>query len=134
MVGLDTIDGGQALLVFDMVPRVMTEEKTGTSTVGIGLNFKFASARAETIIDLRQAVPVTTADGIGESTARWVFVSTRAHPLTGSQTVFAMVELPQGAKAARASLHLSVEVATRLGPIRGLLPRESEAYLSWELK
>jgi len=37
-------------------------------------------AKAETTIDLRRVFPVITADGIGESTARWVFVPDRLTP------------------------------------------------------
>lgn len=135
MVSLEAENGGGAPVVFDLLPKVTTEEKTGTFTASVGLDFKFLSlAQAETTIDLSQKVPVIVADGIGESIARWVFVSGRAHPLVGSQIVYAVLELPAGTSAVRASLHLSAEVATNLGPIRGVLPKEAEEHLIWTLR
>ena len=139
MVSLEAKNGGGAPIVFDLLPKVTTEEKTGTFTAKVGLDFKFldlaqAGATIETSIDLHQKVPVIVADGIGESIARWVFVSGRSHPLVGSQTVYAVLELPSGTSAARASLHLSAEVATSLGPIRGILPKEAKEHLSWTLR
>jgi hypothetical protein len=139
MVSLETENGGGAPVIFDLLPKVTTEEKTGTFKATVGLDFKFldlakAGTTIETTIDLHQEVPVIVADGIGESIARWVFVSGRAHPLVGSQIVYAVLGLPAGTSAARASLHLSAEVATSLGPIRGILPKEASEQLSWVLK
>jgi hypothetical protein len=135
MVSLEAENGGGAPVVFDLLPKVTTEDKTGSFKATVGLDFKFLSlAQAETTIDFTQKVPVIVADGIGESIARWLFVSGRAHPLVGSQLVYAILEMPAGKSAARASLHLSAEVATSLGPIRGILPREASEHLSWVLK
>lgn len=135
MVSLNAENGGEVPIVFDMLPKVTTEEKTGTFKATVGLDFKFLSlAQAGTTIDLTQKVPVIVADGIGESIARWVFVSGRAHPLVGSQLVYAILEMPAETSAARASLQLSAEVATSLGPIRGILPKEANKELSWVLK
>jgi len=135
MVSLEAENGGGAPIVFDLLPKVTAEEKTGTFTATVGLDFKFLTlAKAETTIDFTQKVPVIVADGIGESIVRWVFVSGHAHPLVGSHIVYAILELPVGTSAARASLHLSAEVATSLGPIRGILPKEAEEHLSWTLR
>jgi len=132
-------DGGAIPVAFDLVPRAETEEQTGTFTLGIGPDFKFSSvdvtlAKAETTINLHRVFPVITADGIGESTVRWVFASRPAHPLVGSQIVYAVVELPPGVEAVRVSLMLSAEMTTGLGPIKGLLPKDEACYLSWTLK
>jgi hypothetical protein len=139
MVYLHAKGAGPRPTAFDLFPQAVTEEQTGAVTVGIGPDFKFAGAeaslaKAETTINLRQAAPVITADGIGEHTARWVVVARPAHPLTGSQTVYIIVELPPGVPAARASLQLSAEVTTRFGPVRGLLPETERASLSWVLE
>jgi len=135
MVSLETEDGRGVPIVFDLLPKVTTEEKTGTFKATVGLDFKFLSlAQAETTIDFTQKVPVIVADGIGESIARWAFVSGRAHPLVGSQLVYAILEMSAGTSAARASLTLSAEVVTSLGPIRGILPKEASDRLSWVLK
>ncbi|HWQ20148.1 MAG TPA: hypothetical protein VN455_10260 [Methanotrichaceae archaeon] len=79
-------------------------------------------------------MPIIVADGIGESTARWVFASQKAHPFIGSQLVYAIIEMSKGVQAFRATLYLRAEMATRFGPISGLLPEESKDRLSWVLK
>lgn len=132
-------DGGAKPIAFDLMPMAETEERTGTFALGIGPDFKFSSldvtlAKAETTINLRRVFPVITADGIGESTARWVFVTRPAHPLEGSQIVYAIVQLPPGVEAARVSLYLNAEIATAFGPIKGLLPKDESCDMSWTLK
>ncbi len=138
VVDLQPDDGGPRPIAFDLTPKAETEEQTGTFTLGIGPDFKFSSvdvslAKAETTINLRRVFPVITADGVGESTARWVFASRPAHPLVGSQIVYAIVQLPPGVEAARVSLFLSAEITTGFGPIKGLLPKDEACDLSWML-
>jgi|CXWL01.1.fsa_nt_gi hypothetical protein len=140
VVHLHAKGGGARPVVFDLFPKAVTEEQTGTRTLGLDPKFKFVDAvevsglKAETTINVRQAVPVITADGVGESVARWVFQSRPAHPLIGSQSAYVVVELPPGVAAARASLLLSAEVTTRFGPMRGLLPEDERERLSWVLE
>ncbi|MGQ0605097.1 MAG: hypothetical protein ACT4QE_25750 [Anaerolineales bacterium] len=140
IVHLHAKGGGARPLVFDLFPKALTEEQTGTRTVGLDPTFKFVDAievsglKAETTLNVRQAVPVITADGVGESAARWVFAARPAHPLLGSPSVYAIGELPPGVEAARASLLLSAETTTRFGPVRGLLPEDARQRLSWVLE
>jgi hypothetical protein len=113
MVNFQPRDGGAEPIAFDLAPRAETEEQTGKFALGLGPNFKFSSvnvtlAKAETTFELRRAFPVITADGIGESTASWVFASRPAHPLVGSQIVYyAIVQLPPGAETARLASSLT---------------------------
>jgi hypothetical protein len=122
-------------VAFDLVPRAEIEEQTGSFTLGIGPDFKFFSvdvtlAKAETTINLRRAFPVIITYGIGESTARWVFVSRPAHPLVGSQIVYAMVQMPPGVEAAKVRLFLNAEI----GRFKGFLPKDEECDMIWTLK
>lgn len=131
--------GSQRPTAFDLAPRAETEEETGTLTLGIGPDFKFSTmdltlAKAEATINLQRVFPVITADGIGESTARWVFASRPAHPLVGSQIVYAIVQLPPGVEAAKVSLFLNAEMTTGFGPMKGLFPKDEACDLSWTLK
>ena len=139
VVDLQPEDGGARPTAFDLTPRAETEEQTGAFALGIGPDFKFSSvgvtlAKAETTINLRRVFPVITADGIGESTARWVFASRPAHPLVGSQIVYAIVQMPPGVEATRVSLFLNAEMTTGFGPIKGLLPKDEACDKSWTLK
>ena len=118
IVYLHARGAGPRPIFFDLLPKVVTEEQTGSRAFGIDPKFKFAGAvefsgvKAETTINVKQAVPVIAADGIGESTARWVFEARPAHPLVGSQMVYAVVELPPGVESARASLQRGTSLAT----------------------
>ena len=138
-VYLFAASAGPRPTAFDLYPKAVTEEQTGTRTVGLDPSLKFAEVvelsgvKAETTLNVKQSAPVITAYGIGESTARWVFESRPAHPLLGSQSAYAVVELPPGVEAARASLQLSAEVATRYGPVRGLIKETEQARLSFVL-
>lgn len=128
-------NGSGRPVAFDLVPRVETEEQTGTFTLGIGPDFKFSSvdvtiAKAETTINLRRVFPVIITDGIGESTARWVFVSRSAHPLVGSQLVYAIVQLPKGVQGAMVRLFLNAEI----GRFKGFLPQDESCDMRWILK
>jgi hypothetical protein len=130
----------------DLFPGVLTEDKLGLRTAGLGPEFQFIDlstsdeatrASAATTIQLRQAVQVVVADGVGESTTRWVFAGNPAHPLVGTQLVYAAVEvLPDasGLPRARASLQLIAEVETRSGAVRGLLPKTERAMMNWVLE
>ncbi len=140
IVYLFATGSGKRPIAFDLFPKTTTEEQTGSRTVGLDPKFKFVKAvevsglKAETTMDVTQAVPVITVDGIGENFARWAFESRPAHPLVGSQVVYATVELPPGAEAARASVHLSAEVTGSFGPIRGILLEKESERLSWVLE
>jgi hypothetical protein len=144
MVVLDSANGGEKPITFDLLPKAVNEEQTGTFAISLSPGVKFSSlgnlgsaeaslGKAEYTIPLRQALPVISADGIGESHAHWVFSFHKARTLTGSQLTYAIIGLPQGASAARATLHLKVEIAGRLGPFGGIFPEEARDRLSWVL-
>ncbi len=108
----------------------------GELTANIGPEFKFGGAELAlagvgATIKLHDAVPVITAEGIGESTARWLFTAHPSHPLVGSRTVFAIVELPPGVPAARASIQL---MAKGKRGLLGLFTEEQRESLSWVLE
>jgi hypothetical protein len=132
-------DGGRRPVAFDLLPRAETEYRTRTFNIGIGPEFKFGLldvnlAKAETAINLSRAFPVIIADGIGENTARWIFESQPTRPLIGSQVVYAIIETAPKVSAINVCLFLTAEIATKIGPIKGLLPREEQCNLDWELR
>ena len=138
IVRLSAKGGGLNPIAFDLFPKPTTEEQTGEFNVKVGPDFKFAGAElsvasAETTVNLRQAAPVITVDGIGESFARWVFAAHSARPLVGSQLAYATIELPPGVAAARASVQLSADVASGFRSALGFLPERDSARLSWVL-
>ena len=129
---------GARPIAFDLIPTLTTEEQTGTRTLGIGPSFKFFGVdatigKAETTVAIKQAVPVVVAEGVGESAARWEFVSRPAHPLVGAQTTYIVVELPPGVNAARAEMRLTADVQTRLGRVLFMPPQTETARWNYVL-
>lgn len=133
-------NGSSNPTVFDLFPKNVTEEQTGEVKAEINPQLKFAEVAEVSIgsvgvtANKRNAKAIITADGIGESTARWKFMAHPAAPLTGSQIVYAIVELPRGVTATRITVQLSAEVTTKFGLLRALLPKTtSEEERSWTL-
>lgn len=140
-VYLQAQNGGSNPTVFDLFPKNITEEQTGEVKAEINPQLKFAKVAEVSIgsvgvtANKRNAKAIITADGIGESTARWNFKAHPVAPLTGSQIVYVIVELPRGITVTRVSVQLSAEVTTRFGLLRALLPKTtSEEERSWILK
>ena len=137
---LGTTDGAAQPTAFDLYPQLVTEEQTGSRTLGLDPKFKFGSvaefsgAKAEVTLNVKQALVVTRVDGLGERYARWTFAARPAHPLTGSQEVYVVVELPPGVVAAEASAQLNVDIAAPFGPFKGVLPKTDQARFRWVLR
>jgi len=139
LVHLHADGTGPNPIVFDIFPRILTEEQTGELSIGVGPEFKFAGAeasiaKAETKINLKQSVPVVVANGVGESVARWRFESRSTYPLIGSQIVFVVVELLSNVLKFRVNLQLSADIMDkRLGLLRGLLSDQQREQLNFVL-
>ncbi len=138
-VYLEAQNGGSNPTVFDLFPHNVTQEQTSDIKAGINPQLKFAEVveasigSVEVILHRREAQAIITADGIGESTARWTFKAHPAAPLSGSQIVYAIVELPKSVTATRVTVQLSAEVTTKFGLIRGLLPTTNQDERRWIL-
>jgi len=137
-VYLKPVDGIQPPIIFDLFPKLVTEQQTGDLKASIGPDFKFfgveaSLAKLENTIHLREITSVISADGIGESTARWIFTARRSHPVTGSQVVYATVELPTDGTQYDVMVQLSAEVTTSFGLVRGLLPKTEQRRFDWRL-
>lgn len=133
--------GGPNPVAYDVYPQQITTPRDSSVKIGLGPSLSFGEVEGslgsvETTLDTTSVVPVITASGLGESTIRWTFDHQRDHLLTGSRVVYALIELPPGISAVRASLHLSARVQhTNLGLwLTGLLPEtDDEAQKSWLL-
>jgi hypothetical protein len=138
-VYLEAQNGGSNPTIFDLFPQNVTQEQTSDIKAEINPQLKFAEVveasigSVEVTLHRREARAIITADGIGESTARWIFNQHPATPLTGSQIVYAIVELPKSVTATRVTVQLSAEVTTRFGLIRGLLPTTNQDQRRWIL-
>ena len=95
-------------------PERLTVESQGTFGVKLGpelsfaqvISFKPGEVSAE--IEYRQVYPVIQSYGAGEAQASWEFKAHAAHPLLGTQFVYAVVAVMPEAEGGRGYLELSV--------------------------
>ena len=126
--------GDEAVYAYSLFPDRLTVEDKGSWNVKLGpeLSFaevlKFKPGEAGVTIEYRRAFPVIQGYGAGEAIVYWLFRPHAAHPLDGSQFVYAVVAIRPGAEAARATVELTATVETQLGPLRLGLPEEARAY------
>lgn len=135
-VGLKALGGSERPTFFDLVPRTTTVKETGELKAVLGPAIKlpgdieFSLASIESTEHVQRLVPVLSVSGIGHSVAQWACQSHEAHPLTGDQLVYAVIELPPGAVAARATLALTVQARGPFGIIPAILPQAAQEHLN----
>ncbi|MEM7029823.1 MAG: hypothetical protein AAF629_09680 [Chloroflexota bacterium] len=111
--------GGRNPRAFDIFPRDVTAKRDHAVKIAVKPSLTFAEVtgsigEVETTIDASTAVPVITADGVGEQTIRWVFQQQRTQPLVGSRVVYAIIEQPPDTTAVRVSINLMARVKPNL--------------------
>lgn len=127
---------GKRPLVFDAFPREQTVELKDSLTLGIGPDFKFGTteaslAKAEATFDFGSVIPVVSVDGLQEPRLCWRYRAHDKFPLTVSRRMVAIVSLPPEVKNTLATLDLTVNAESRLGPIRVAPPVSEQAKLRW---
>ncbi len=110
-----------AVYAYSLFPdRVGVEEKSERS-YSLGPELKFGQAvelKAGQLggkIEYRQVFPVIQSYGAGEPVASWIFKPHPAHPLDGSQFVYAVVAAKAGADGARANVELTITIEAATG-------------------
>jgi len=84
-------------------------------------------------IEYRRVYPVIQSYDAGQDAPYWVFRSHAAHPLDGTQFVYAVVVTKPAASVARAFVSLTATVETRFARVRFGLPREAQARLDFTI-
>jgi hypothetical protein len=126
-----------AAYAYSLFPDQLTVESPREFNVGLGPGLKFGGAfdlklgQLGARISYRKVYPVIQGYGAGEPTAYWVFRPHAAHPLDGSQFVYAVVAARSGAEGIRAAVELTATLQTELGPFRFGLPQEAHAHVSF---
>jgi len=128
--------GDKKALIFDAFPREQTIATDDSVTLGIGPDFKFGTtdaslAKAEAKFDLGRVIPVVHVEGLHEPKLCWRYSAHAKYPLMGSRRMAAIVSLPDGMKAALATLELTVNAEGRFGPIRVSTPEMEQERLRW---
>jgi hypothetical protein len=127
--------GSGPVVAHDLYPRRLTAEDTGTITIGLSPNLKFAGGAEISLlevgaeIEFPQVFPVVQGYGLGERRPYWRFAHHSGHPLLGCQSVYAVLNAPAASGGVRVSVELVATVETRYGPIRMGLPQEAEAHI-----
>jgi hypothetical protein len=126
-----------AAYAYSLFPDRLSVESPREFNVGLGPELKFGAAfdlklgQLGAKISCRKVYPVIQGYGAGEPTVYWVFKSHAAHPLGGSQFVYAVVAARAGADGIRAAIELTATLQTELGRFRFGLPEEAHAHVSF---
>lgn len=138
-VQLLTTGSGENPVAYDLFPRELKETLKDSLKLTVSPSLKFSEVEAsvggaELTLDATNAIPVITAFGVGETAVTWNFQSQASHPLTGSRTVYAVLEVPAGNAEIRVLLRLSARAKRSIGDvITGATPGEASDRLSFVL-
>lgn len=128
-----TAAGDDPVYAYSLFPDRLTVEDKGTFNVKLSPELSFAKAisfkpgELGANIEYRQVFPVIQSYGAGEPLASWEFTAHAAHPLAGTQFVYAVIAIMPGADGGRGSMELSVTMRKQAGPIKYGLPQEAQA-------
>ncbi len=127
--------GAGRVVAHDLYPRRLTAEETGTFTIGLGPDLKFADVLDVKLlevgaeIEFPQVFPVVQGYGLGERRPYWRFAHHSGHPLLGCQSVYAVLDAPREADGVRITIELVATLETRWGPIRLGLPQAARSHI-----
>lgn len=130
---------GENPVAYDLFPRELKETLKDSLKLTVSPALKFSQVEAsaggvELTLDATNAVPVITAFGVSETAITWNFQSQASHPLTGSRTVYAIIEIPPNAPGVRVILRLSARAKPSIGDyFTGATPKEATNRLTFVL-
>jgi len=131
--------GKGAAYAYSLFPDRLSVEDKAEFSASLGPELKFAGGveikggELGATIEYRKVFPVIQSYGAGEPAPYWVFKSHAAHPLGGSQFVYAVVVARAGADGVRASVELTVTIQTEFGPLRLGLPETARAHVGFTI-
>ncbi len=121
---------------FSLYPDRLGAEDQREFSLSLGPKLKFGNIQAEGgsaggKIVYRKVFPVIQSYGVGEPGPYWLFKPHSAHPLEGSQFVYAVVAT--AGPGIRGDMVLTVSIDTDFGLIRLGLPRQARAATRFSL-
>ncbi len=123
----------QSTYAFSLFPDRLGVEDKAEFNASLGPELKFAGGAGFSVgqlgakIEYRKVFPVIQSYAAGEPTPYWIFKPHRAHPLDGSQFVYAVVVARAGAGGIRANVELVVSVELPGGLAKFGLSDEAKA-------
>jgi hypothetical protein len=133
----DASAGENAVYAYSLFPDWLSVEDEAEFSISLGPELKFAGGveikggELGATIQYRKVFPAIQSYGAGEPTPYWIFKAHAAHPLDGSQFVYAVVTAGVLARGVRASVELTTTVQTRFGVVRFGLPETAHAHLGF---
>ncbi len=123
-----------------LFPDRLGVEDKGEISASLGPEMKFAGGSEFKVgqlgakIECRKVFPVIQSYGAGESAPYWVFKPHAAHPIEGSQFVYAVVAAKAGSGGIQAYVELVATVEARLGGLIRLgTPEEVRPYTKFTI-
>lgn len=119
---------------FSLFPERVSVEDKAEFNISLGPELKFGEAvevKAGEIgakIEYRKVFPVIQSYGAGEPDPYWIFKPHAAHPLEGSQFVYAVVAAKSGTDGIQANVYVTVTVETQFGPLKYGTPQEAKMH------
>ena len=124
----------RATYAHSLYPDRLAAEDSSEFNVSLGPELKFGSGigikvgEVGTTIGYRKVYPVIQSYGVGESMPEWIFKPHAAHPLEGSQFVYAVVAAKPGAGGILAKVDLVVTAEVPFGFARFGLSEEAQEH------
>ena len=131
--------GADSVYAYSLFPDRLTVEDKGSFNVKLNPELSFAKVisfkpgELGANIEYRQVFPVIQSYGAGEPAPWWEFNPHPAHPIEGTQFVYAVIAVMPGAEGGRGSIELVVTVQDRFGPIKYGVPQEEKANVRFAI-
>ncbi|VAW38392.1 hypothetical protein MNBD_CHLOROFLEXI01-3304 [hydrothermal vent metagenome] len=128
-----------AVYAYSLFPDRLTVEEKGTFNVKLNPELTFAKAisfkpgELGANIEYRQVFPVIQSYGAGEPLASWEFKAHPAHPIEGTQFVYAVIAVMPGADGGRGSIELTVTSQNQYGRIKYGLPQKAKTNVGFTI-
>jgi len=131
--------GEQSAYAHNLFPQRLGVEDKTDFTLSLGPELGFADGASVKVgevgatIEYRKVFPVIQGYGLGESAPYWIFKPHAAHPLLGSQCVYAVLVARAPAAGIRAHVEVSVTTQTAFGPVKFGTPEEAREHTAFAL-
>lgn len=132
--------GAASAYAHNLFPQRLGVEDKANFTLTLGPELGFADGASLKIgevgatIEYRKVFPVIQAYGMGEAAPAWEFKPHAAHPLMGSQCVYAVLVARAPATGLRAHVEVTVTTQSAFGPVKYGTPQSARQHTEFSLK
>lgn len=133
------VAGEKSAYAHNLFPDRLGVEDKAEFMVSLGPELGFASGASIKVgevgatFEYRRVFPVIQSYGVGEAAPYWEYRPHSAHPLIGSQCVYAVLVARAPAAGLRAHVEVTVTVQTAFGPLKFGTPEEAQGHTTFTL-